>query len=273
MTVLRFYHRNTALLMPALAALSLIAAAAPATAAAEEAIATDRPDFVESSVVVGQGRLQIETSVAAERDRSGATTEHATSTPTLLRIGVSDSVELRVETDGRSHAWSGDAGSAHDERGYADTSLGIKWHVRDAIGSAPSIGLLLDADLPSGSAPFRGEGVRPSLRVSGEWELPADMSIGVMPGIASDTTAEGKRFASAILAVSVGKEWSPRFRSFVEVAAPQIARSRDGGTLLSADTGVAWLLNERCQVDAAVSRGLNRRTPDLSMTVGLSVRL
>lgn len=265
-------HRSApSLLVPAFA-LSIIALANPASAAGAEPIVTDRPDYVESSAVVGKGRLQVETSVAAERDRSDGVTERTTSTPTLVRIGVADSLELRLETDGRVHAWS-DAAGGHNDRGYADTAVGVKWHARDAIGGAPSIGVLLHADLPSGSKALRGEGVRPSLRVTGEWELPDDMSLGVMPGIASDTSADGRRFASANIGAVLGKEWTPRLRSFVEVAAPQIARARNGGTMLRAGAGVAWLLNDDCQFDAAFGRGLNRRTPDLSVTVGVSFRL
>jgi len=56
-------------------ALSACALLSPAASAAEEAIATDRPDVVESSDVVGHGRFQIETSVACERDeRDGVRT-------------------------------------------------------------------------------------------------------------------------------------------------------------------------------------------------------
>ena len=46
----------------------LMAAVAPAHAAADDAIATDRPDFVESSNVVGKGRMQVETSLAMDRN-------------------------------------------------------------------------------------------------------------------------------------------------------------------------------------------------------------
>lgn len=36
---------------------------------------------------------------------------------------------------------------------------------------------------------------------------------------------------------------------------------------------MAYLITNNCQVDSAVSRSLNRRTPDLSLTVGLSFKL
>jgi hypothetical protein len=237
--------------------------------AADDKIETDRPDFVESSEVVGKGRLQVETSFARERVRDADQVVHTTSTPTLLRVGVSDTVELRLESDGRKHEWSREGSSS----GYADASIGMKWHVSDAKGNAPAFGVLLHADLPSGSAHFRGERVRPSLRLVGEWDLPADISLGVMPGISYETNVDGKRFTNGILGIVLGKELSPRWRGFVEVSAPQIARSGNGGSQVSFDTGVAYLIKDNCQVDVAVSHGLNKRTPDLSWTVGLSFKL
>lgn len=51
------------------AALPMVAMAAGVHAQEQEdTIQTDRPDFVESSNVVGKGRFQIETSIAYERD-------------------------------------------------------------------------------------------------------------------------------------------------------------------------------------------------------------
>jgi hypothetical protein len=259
----------------ALAALATLAtfAAAPALAVEDDKIVTDRPDFVESSAVVGKGRVQLETSFAVERSRIDGGIERATSTPTLLRLGVGDTIELRFETDGRLHAWSGGAGSGSDERGYSDTAVGLKWHALDAHGNAPAVGVLVHADLATGSKAFRGQGVRPSLRLVGEWELPADFALGVMPGIASQTGADGKRFTAGIFGIVLGKEWSERFRSFVEISAPQVARGRDGGSQVSFDAGVAYLVSDHIQLDSALSRGLNRNTPDLSWTVGLSFKL
>jgi hypothetical protein len=240
-----------------------------------DSIVTDRPDFVESSNVVGKGRFQIETSVLAERKRDDLGRDTAFSTPTLLRAGIGDALELRIETDGRTVARNTDyaSGLRTVQAGYSDTSLGIKWHIADEHEGAPSLGLLVHADLASGSSAFRGDGVRPSLRVSAEWDLPADLSLGVMPGIAVDRNARGERFHYGILGVVLGKEINERTRGFVEIATPQIARAVDGGTLATFDVGAAWLLSPSCQLDTMLSRGLNRRTADLSWTVGLSIKL
>ena len=258
--------------------LSILSAPAFAQEKSDDAIATDRPDFVESSVVVGKGAVQIETSVAYERSRHDGVAERSTSTPTLLRFGVADTLELRVETDGRLHNWTrvaADPSQNSDASGMAGTSLGVKWHLRDGDEDkgVASLGALFHVDLPSGARAVREDGARPSLRGVAEWELPNELSLGVMPGLANERNDDGKRFTSGIFAAVLGKNWTPAWRSFVEVSAPRIAHARDGGSQVSFDVGAAYLINRRCQVDAALSRGLNHNTADLSVTVGLSFKL
>lgn len=174
-------------------------------ARADEGIGTDRPDFVESSQVVGPGRFQVEWGFARERsdDASGARLR-IDSTPTLLRLGVSDTLELRIETDGyqRSRSEASAPLRVTRERGVADTSLGVKWHMQDGDQATgrPAIAWLLHVDVDTGSAAFRGSGLRPSLRVVGEWELADELSVGAMGGFAVDRNPDSGRFAAGILA-------------------------------------------------------------------------
>ncbi|MHA4870430.1 transporter [Duganella sp. PWIR1] len=239
----------------------------------KDQIVTDRPDFVESSNVVGAGRFQIETSFALERDKANGGKQRTYSTPTLLRFGLSDNWEARIETDGRMRVVTDDPGGGRQtDNGYADVSLGVKWHMADADGSLPSMGVLAHLDLDSGTAAFRAPGKGGSLRLAAEWELPGDLGLGVMPGLAWQRDDNGARYTSAIFGVVLGKEWNERFRSFIEYSAPQIARGRHGGTVTTFDVGAAYLLTDLVQVDSALSRGLNRNTPDWSWTVGLSIK-
>ena len=258
------------LLVVALLGLSML------TAARADAISTDRPDVVESSDVVGRGRVQIETGFQSERDVDGGFRTRTRTTPTLLRIGIQDALELRLETDGltlsRSDGAAPAAGSS--QRGWSDVALGVKWHVQDGDegNGVPGMAWLLHLDADTGSSAFRGQGIRPSLRFVGEWELAHEMSVGVMPGLVLDRNAEGRRFVAGILAVTLGKGWTPAWRSFVELAAQQIASKRNGGSVVTFDAGATYLVNDALQLDVSLSRGLTREAPDLAWGVGASFR-
>jgi hypothetical protein len=248
---------------------------ASAFAADDDQINPDRPGVAESSKVVGKGRLQLETCVQWDRQRDDTSHERTLYSPTLLRVGLSESTELRIETDGRTviHASDPATGEHTVTAGYADTELGLKWHLADAEGNKPSMGVLLHAALPSGSRELRGHGLRPSLRLAAEWELPHGLSFGLMPGLAIDSDEDGARYGYGILAAELGKEFNERLHGFVELAAPQIARASHGGTQALIDTGLTYRLTKDCQLDLTLAHGLNKRTPDLSVGAGLSVRL
>ncbi|MBB3761398.1 transporter [Xanthomonas arboricola] len=234
-------------------------------ARAEEPIATDRPDFVESSLTVGDRRLQVETSVAWERDAS----VDGYSTPTLFRYGLGQSWELRLETDGWQRI---DAPGEAKVSGMSDVALGVKHHLAGSDDGKASLAWLLHVDLPSGARALRGHGARPSLRLVAEWELSDSLSAGVMPGVVWDDDGQGNRYTAGIFGAVLGKAWNERVRSFVEVALPQVANSEDGGTVALLDVGSAWLLSNDVQLDAVYSRGLNDRSPDHALGVGLSFR-
>ena len=133
-----------------------------ASHAGAEPISADRPDFVESSEVVGRGTVQFETGFLQERSREGSVRARTRTTPMLIRMGVTDSVEARVESDGFIRARVSDTalGTTMTERGFSDASVGLKWHAQDGDpGTArPGTAWLLHLDIDSGSAPFRGQG-------------------------------------------------------------------------------------------------------------------
>ncbi|MBC7699624.1 transporter [Aquabacterium sp.] len=239
----------------------------PLAAHAEEAVmATDRPDIVESSAVVGLGRFQIETSFASESNTVAGVKTTTRTTPTLLRYGITENTELRLETDGFIRDGQ--------DNGFADVALGLKWHTHDgdeATGK-PAIAWLFHADLDSGARAFRGQGVRPSVRVVAEWELPHDMALGIMPGVLADKNDAGEHFVAGIFAVTVGKSWTDGFRTFIEVAGQQLSSRKNGGAVVTYDAGMAYMLSPAMQLDAAVSIGANQYTPDRLWTVGFSVK-
>lgn len=266
--------------VPSLAGLRLLATflvlsiSAQSIHAGDDAINPDRPNVANSSQVVGAGRIQLEIGANWDRQRNDDLHVRTLRTPTLLRIGLNDAAELRLETDGRSiaHDFDPATGAHATSAGWESTSIGFKWHVADGEGNRPALGLIGKVALPTGSAALRGRGLLPQAGLAAEWDLSPGWSLAVTSGAGADVDDRGKRYGYGILAASLGRKFTEQAQGFVEVAAPQLASASHGGNQLQVDMGTSWLLNKHCQVDAMVVHGLNRNTPGLSLAFGLSVR-
>jgi len=241
------------------------------TPALADSIATDRPDFVESSNVVGTGRQQIEVGLSYERESADGITASTFTTPALLRVGLNDKWEARIETDGFTRLHVSDGSASETQTGVADAAIGAKWHFLDAVNGAPSMALLFHADLPTGSEKFRNVGVRPSVRMAAEWEVSDGASIGVMPGVIRDRDDTGQ-YTAWIMAVTMGVDINANLHGFVEIAGQQFASSEHGGNIITYDAGVSHLLDDDTQLDAVVNVGANNSSPDWSVGVGYSHR-
>jgi hypothetical protein len=242
-------------------ALALLASFHAGAAAAAEPIATDRPDFVESSQAVLPRQVQLETSVAWERNDG----DTGSATPTLLRIGLAPDWELRLESDGWLDARDGRGGA------FGDVALGVKHHLAASPAGA-SLAWLVHVDLPSGRGEPVGRGLRPSLRGVAEWELDGGRGIGVMPGVAMERDASGHSDAAGLFGIVLGQTFGSASRGFVELSLPRIPLDGGGGTEATFDIGATHRLNDDLQLDVAYSRGLTDATADHALTFGLSKR-
>lgn len=257
-----------------LAALLVASIASFAGAVQAQTIQTDRDHFAQSSEVVGKGSFQVETSVAVARDGSSQERSYIAATPTLLRFGVSNDVELRVGTDGfiRYADRESVIQTRSVTKGFGDVSLGMKWHAAKQAGLSPSLALLAGATFDSGSAEFRGNGVRPSVAVAAEWKLHDGMAVGFMPGVTFDKTADGRSFTSSQLGLTFSKAWTGKFSTSVEYAAPRLAASEFGGNVAYYGFGGAYLLSKTSQLDFAFQHGTTSNTPDMAVVVGFSTK-
>ena len=69
----------------------------------EEEIESDRPGFADSSKVVPRGRVQLEAGFQRETRRADEDPRRQTILPTLVRIGLADKWEARIESE--LYAW------------------------------------------------------------------------------------------------------------------------------------------------------------------------
>jgi len=269
-----------AILFLRIVVLLLAASIAVDAAGAAKPIDADGPDFVESSEVVGKGRFQFEADVVSERDRRNSTHVTTTSTPTLLRFGVADTIEFRIETEGWMRVTGDNAGGGvrSTATGSGDIALGGKWHSqdRDSSTNTPAVSWILHFEVPTGSSEFRGRGITPSLRSVITWDLPhdlaLDLALGLMPGVKYGTAPDGHRFVSGIVGLVLNKQWTQTLRSFVENSSSQIARSSDGGVVMTWDAGAAYQVTDDWQIGFRAGFAANRNSPKSQMLVELAGR-
>jgi Putative MetA-pathway of phenol degradation len=241
----------------------------PPAASQAEAINTDRPSFSNSSVTVPKDVFQIESGwIQQAAQNVSGTRMQLTQTPVLLRFGFMDHLEARLGTDG--YTWQ-KTGSDRTE-GLGDSSLGFKWHHKDQRGAAPAIASLMTVVFPSGNREIRGRGVRPVYELPLDWTLSPALSFTVMPGVAWNATDAGRHYAAPLTSALANYGWTAKFQTFVEWAGQQFAEPRLGGTVLTADGGATYLLTRNIQIDGAIGWGLNRFSPNVFSTAGLSLR-
>ncbi|MEJ5297525.1 MAG: transporter [Armatimonadota bacterium] len=228
---------------------------AAASATAQEAIVTDRPD---SAAVLPKGSTQVETFWEYCRERHGE--GHSWLAPNLLvRHGLSERAELRIEAPG----WAWHAGGGAQS---GDISIGSKLRLSGEGAETPR-SLTVFATLPSGSA-------RESQGRSdyGAW-LAAERSLGdislLINAGASRLYRDGARSWNGILWLSVGGDLRPGTAWYGELYADFPEGSQWEPVMT---WGVSLLANATTQWDLYAGRGLDGNGPSAFAGIGYSVR-
>jgi len=242
-------------------AATLLAAGACAIAHGEPA-PSSHVDFLDSPAVIGLGQWQYDPALPLLPQPHAAAVSRFASRFAALDLPARGAPTMQLRAAAANTAVERPLESANDRlrrlHGFTDVSLGAQWRVRGGdAGWLPHVAWLADVETTMGSPAFRDRNVRPSLRATAQWELPQDLSLGVMPGVYRDRGDAGKHYAAGVLAVTLGKSWTPRLQSFVELAGQCLSRSQSDVSLLNVDTGVAFVASKRLQVDLVVSRSLS----------------
>ncbi len=252
-----------------------VAGVRAAEADAPEPLVTDRPDITESSRVVGAATLQIETSALWRRFVTDAGESRIFSTPTLLRLGVSRSIELRVATEAYSALRETTSAAADVEHssGLSPFVLGAKYHLTPASDDGVSVGLIAFAEVPSGSSSFKTRYVTGGLILAADGELSSRVSLGANAGLLVFDDGETDPRGAGSLSAALGFGLSDRATCFAEVASGGVGLG-ESDRYVVVDAGLTFLLNAGAQLDAALGGGITEGdSPDFFATVGFSCRL
>ena len=223
----------------------------------------DRPGIADGSTLVGPQKFQIETGVQREQHKDGDNHTRLTYTPVLLRYGLDNRYEMRVETLGYQRArYSAPGTDTMTTDGYSPVSLGVKIHFQDAKPETHnlSLGTIIRAFAPSGSSDFRTHHVTSDVRLVADLNLSSLWSINPNIGVGVYEDGTGRQYTAFLLPVTINYNVTPQLTFFVEPAL-QTPEQRSGGTSLIYDGGVTYIFGGNNQLDFGIGTGASGQTP------------
>ncbi len=234
-------------------------------------LATDRPDFTESSEVVGRGIVQVEMGTTVEWNREPDHRDRAVTLPlALLRLGVSRRMELRVSGDGYVlNAMESMVGQSRS-RGHADLEVGAKYLLREGGDDGFAFAVIPMASLPVGADGISSGAVDPTLKFTWATSLPRAFDISGNVNVSRLGDDLG-RYIEHGLSVSIAHDLARGWGFYTEVFGftPQGRPHSNAWTL---DAGVSRLLGDNMQIDLEFGRGLTRAAPDWFVGAGVGIR-
>ena len=226
---------------------------------------TDRPDYTESVEVVGKAVIQAEHGITLDREGDA----HSLSTPEiLLRIGVSQRIELRLGTDG----FLMEHGSEGIFKGRADTEIGAKIAILEQKGRfRPAFSIIPILSLPSRDEHFSSSGYDPTIKLVWSRDLPAGFSLGGNVNFTSLTENDG-RFLQTAASWSLGHDLPAGFGAYWEVFGFS-PWERGGKASWIANSGITHGLGKNAQVDVRAGKRITEAGPNCFVGVGFAARL
>jgi len=232
----------------------------------------DRPGIADGSNVVGKGHFQIEIGAQWERHDDPSGKDRRWFVPTLLRLGLSDKLELRSETGGAYAQQQLDDGTT---TGYQPVSIGAKFHFQEGKGiHHPSVGTILRVFPASGSGAFASTKTQADIRLVADWDVVPGGSISLNPniGIGVYESDSGGTFTTGIAALTVTFSPTSHFSYFVD-GGLQAPEAPGGKNATIVDFGTALIVGSDTQFDLSFGTGVSGESvPHPFWSAGISRR-
>ncbi|MCO6439830.1 MAG: transporter [Nitrococcus mobilis] len=226
----------------------------------EKPITTDRPSFGNAAVTVPSGHFLLESGYRYGRD--GDDSVH-NGPVLLLRSGLTRNLELRIGWDGYVHG-------GNDRRGFGNTRIGLKVQALREQALTPSLVVIPELVLPTGDEDVVADEVEPMVRMAWGHTLTPSTAISGNFNVAARADANSNRHRLVYAAsLAAGFALSARISGYIEYFGI-FRESGLGRDSHSIDSGLAYLVSNRLQVDAFVGAGLNKAAEDVFAGAGIA---
>jgi hypothetical protein len=228
-------------------------------------ISTDRPDQSNTPLVIPTGALQIETGFIVEQETTlSAKNRNYTYNNTLLKFGINEYFEVRLNTLYQGVTTSSDIGSS---RALGPVSVGLKVKLADEHGAWPLTSVISHINLRSGSTEFKPSYTSSDITLACSHELTEQWSITYNAGVKWDGESPA---ATALYALSIAREVTGKLSVFAESYAFFSEQNKPDHRM---DAGITYKINPLFQWDLSGGLGLSKNAPDNFLSTGLSIRL
>ncbi len=243
----------------------------PSCADDPDLINADRPGIADGSTVIGAKTFQLESGIQQEFRQSGDSREHTFFVPTLLRFGVDNHAEFRIEGNTFTRVTTSD--STEITSGFAPLSLGFKYQFYKSKSCHQfSLGTIGRVFPTWGSREFRPQHTTGDIRLAADWDFAPKLSLNPNIGIARYEDDQGRSFTAGLFAITLNYLPKKRFNPFVDVGvqSPEVKHGPAGAIL---DSGVALIIGQNLQLDAEVGTRVHGDTgPHPFLSFGISWR-
>ena len=236
---------------------------------------SDRPDFTESAVTVGQGITQWELGYTYSFSNDGTSQLRSHSYPeSLLRAGMlADWFELRVGWNYASGASKTLGGGQESYHGSEDLYLGVKLALTPQDGMLPAMALIPQTMVPVGSGGLSAGECLPGVNWTYSWDLSDRWSLAGQTQInrALDTVTN-RPFLDFSQSASIGLSITERIGGYFEWYCMVPDGADVDPTLHYINGGMTYLVNDYLQLDWRVGHGLSAVGDDYFAGSGLVFR-
>ena len=232
-------------------------------------IVTGRPSFTETPLVVAPKTVQFETGVLWGTEAAAGLTAKELSAPNLLlRLGVSDRLELRVGTQGVVRDRSGRP-NAEWRTSASNTDLGVKYQMAHQAGFGLDLAVLALVSMPTGGGTSSGN-ADPTVQLAWGRTLGGASVTGNFNWSAA-TTPDDERDRVLDGSVSVSHALWGSWRAFEEAVVTTVDDS-GAPSAWTGNAGITRLVGDNLQLDVHLGRGLNDAAQDWALGAGVSYR-
>ncbi len=230
-----------------------------AIAQEDEGFTADRPGATTGTDVLPKGRFQWETGMGWERSKmEGVTATVWTLNTSLLRWGISEHAELRLQGD-----WLNESVEGEHYNGLSGLAIGTKMKLFEGWKAVPVISLLANILVPGGSdSNFLPENWGGQVGILFQNELTPWLSLGYEGDLIWSDDSRPAAFFGACLGFQV----NDRLSLMVE----EYNTNNQDGTSCWMEIGGAWQLSSRVQLDVATDISLQYPSRFANVMVGVA---